>query len=299
MNTVPLPTRDGVGPSCVASPPGSWPTLLAFLVHRFPAVGEPEWQRRIAASEVIDEHGEPVTAQRRHQAHLRIYYYRTVVDEVPLPFDETILFQDEWLVAVDKPHFMPVTPGGATLANALLVRLKRRLGIATLAPVHRIDRETAGVVLFSVKPETRGAYQRVFAERDAEKHYEAVVAWPPAAELPPLRRSRLVEDGFLRMREAEGEANAETRFSLRAVHGAQALVDLSPHTGRKHQLRVHCAALGLPIVNDLMYPLLQPHGRDDVERPLQLVAKRLAFRDPLTGEARRFESPRSLSLPAP
>jgi tRNA pseudouridine32 synthase / 23S rRNA pseudouridine746 synthase len=296
MNALPLPTRNGVGPSCVALPAGPWPTLLDFLVHRFPAVGEAEWQRRIAAREVIDEHGVAVTPGRRHEANLRVYYYRTVTEELPLPFEESVLFQDEWLVAVDKPHFMPVTPGGATLANALLVRLKRRLGIDTLAPVHRLDRETAGVLLFSVKPETRGAYQRVFAEREATKDYQAVLSWHDGAELPAVRRSRLAEDGFLRMREVEGEPNAETRFALKAVVGTQARVDLSPHTGRKHQLRVHCAALGLPIVNDLMYPQLQPAGRDDFARPLQLLAKRLAFRDPLTGEARCFESPRELTL---
>lgn len=297
MNTPPLPTRDGVGPSCVALPPGPWPTVEAFLVHRFPAVGEVEWRRRIEACEVVDERGEVVTPQRAHQAQLRVYYYRSVPVEAPMPFEETVLFQDDWLVAVDKPHFMPVTPGGATLANSLVVRLKRRLGIDTLAPVHRLDRETAGVVLFSVKPETRGAYQRVFAERDAQKDYEALVAWRDGAALPPLHRSRLAEDGFLRMREVEGEPNSETRFALRAVQGDRALIDLSPHTGRKHQLRVHCASLGLPIVNDLMYPQLQPPGRDELARPLQLIAKRLAFRDPLTGQARRFESPRALGLP--
>lgn len=297
MNAAPLPTRDGVGPSCVALPPGPWPTIENFLVHRFPAVGEAEWRRRIEAHEVVDERGTLVTSQRAHEAHLRVYYYRSVAVEAPMPVEETVLFQDDWLVAVDKPHFMPVTPGGATLANSLLVRLKRRLGIDTLAPVHRLDRETAGVVLFSIRPETRGAYQRVFAERDAQKDYEAVVAWRDDAVLPPLRRSRLVEDGFLRMREIDGEPNSETRFGLRGVQDDRALIDLSPHTGRKHQLRVHCAALGLPIVNDLMYPRLQPPGRDDFARPLQLLAKRLAFRDPVTGEPRCFTSPRALDLP--
>ncbi len=297
---LPLPMRDGVSASCVALPAGPWPTIADFLAERFPAVPRADWLARMEAREVIDEHGEPVTATRRHRSPLRVYYYRALAEEeAPVPFDETILFRDAHLLVVDKPHFLPVTPTGRYVQQSLLVRLKRRLGIEALVPIHRIDRETAGLVLFSVQRATRGAYQQLFAERAVVKHYEAVVPWQGDVALPATYRSRLAddEDCFLRMREVPGEANAETRLRLVEARGGLARLALSPVTGRRHQLRVQCAALGLPIVNDRIYPRLLPQGSDDHARPLQLLAKALAFTDPVSGEARRFESPRTLALP--
>ncbi|MDB5732461.1 MAG: pseudouridine synthase [Variovorax sp.] len=298
---LPLPTRDGVGASCVALSAGPWPTITDFLVQRFPAVSRADWLARMGAGDVVDEHGVPVTEARRYQSPLRVYYYRALDAETPVPFDEVILFQDAHLLVVDKPHFLPVTPSGKYLQQSLLVRLKRRLGIEALVPIHRIDRETAGLVLFSVQAATRGAYQQLFAERAVTKHYEAVVAWREGLALPAVHRSRLVDDEecFLRMREVPGEANSETRLQLVEARGDRARLRLSPVTGRRHQLRVQCAALGVPIVNDQIYPRLLPPGSDDHARPLQLLAKSLAFTDPLSGDARRFESPRNLPTLAP
>ena len=295
---LPLPMRDGVGASCVALPAGPWPTIADFLVQRFPAVPRADWLARMRARDVVDEHGVAVTEARRYQSPLRVYYYRALDMEVPVPFDETILFQDAHLLVVDKPHFLPVTPSGKYVQQSLLVRLKRRLGIEALVPIHRIDRETAGLVLFSVQAATRGAYQQLFAERAVTKHYEAVVAWRDGLVLPAVHRSRLVDDAdcFLRMREVPGEANSQTGLQLLEAHGDRARLALSPVTGRRHQLRVHCTALGVPILNDQLYPRLLPPGSDDYAQPLQLLAKALAFTDPLSGEARRFESPRSLAL---
>lgn len=296
---LPLPTRDGVGPSCVGLPQGPWPTIAEFLVARFPAITREAWMARIEANDVIDEHGVPVTAQRRYQAPLRVYYYRTLDAEVRIPFDEQVLFQDDQLVVVDKPPFLPVTPTGKYLQESLLVRLKRKLKLDDLVPLHRIDRSTAGLVLFSVRPETRGAYQAMFPERRIAKHYEAVVPWPPGvSSVPGTYRSRLVDDEhFMRVKEEEGEPNSETRIVVQWAEGGHALLDLSPVTGRKHQLRVHCMALGMPIVNDPIYPTLLPQGSDDFDKPLQLLAKSVAFQDPVSGELRSFASPRSLSLP--
>jgi len=289
---LPLPTRDGVGPSCVALPEGSWPTIAAFLVQRFPAIAAEVWAERIARGEVIDEHGVPVTPTRPHQPHLRVYYYRSLVDEPRVPFNEVVLFQDAHIVVADKPHFLPVTPSGDHLHETLLVRLKRRLGIDTLAPVHRIDRETAGLVLFSIDPATRGAYQRVFADRAVAKAYECVAAWRADLALPLSRGSRLVDDPnhFMRMCEVPGEPNAHTEIRLIERHGDMARYLLAPLTGKRHQLRVHCAALGIPIAGDRIYPELLPTNTDDHERPLQLLARSLAFVDPITGVSRRFES---------
>jgi tRNA pseudouridine32 synthase / 23S rRNA pseudouridine746 synthase len=287
----PLPTRDGVGASCVALPEGPWPTISAFLAERFPAIAPDVWAARIAAGDVLDEDGVPVTLSRAHQPRLRIYYYRALPDEPRVPFDEAVLYQDEHIVVADKPHFLAVIPAGRHLQETLLVRLKRKLGIDTLAPVHRIDRETAGLVLFSVQPETRGAYQRVFAERRARKVYECVAPWRADLELPLTHRSRMVDDAhFMQMREVPGEPNSETHIALIERSGALARYRLSPLTGWRHQLRVHCAAIGMPIVNDLIYPVLKSEGSDNHLAPLQLLARNLAFTDPVTSEPRDFES---------
>jgi tRNA pseudouridine32 synthase/23S rRNA pseudouridine746 synthase len=295
---LPLPTRDGVGPSCVGLPAGPWPTIADFLIERFPAISRDTWAARIAAHEVVDERGVRVTPERRYEAPLRVYYYRTLDAEARIPFDEQVLFQDDQLVVVDKPHFLPVTPTGKYLQESLLVRLKRKLKIDDLVPLHRIDRSTAGLVLFSVRPETRGAYQAMFPERRIAKHYEAIVPWRDGvSSVPDTYRSRLVDDEhFMRVKEAPGEPNAETRIAVQQTLGERALLRLSPVTGRKHQLRVHCMALGMPIENDPIYPTLLPADSDDFDKPLQLLAKSVAFQDPITGDLRSFTSPRSLTL---
>ncbi|WP_213954065.1 MULTISPECIES: pseudouridine synthase [unclassified Variovorax] len=292
----PLPTRDGVGPSVVALPEGDWPTMLDFLVERFPAIARSTWLERIAALTVVDERGEPVTPTRRYQPRLRLFYYRSLGREPELPEYETVLHQDAELVVVDKPHFMPVTPSGPYLQQSLLVRLKRALGIDALVPLHRIDRATAGLVLFSANPASRGQYQRLFIDRAMHKEYEAIVHWPSGATAPASYESRLLPDAhFMRTQEAPGEPNSQTHIELLEVRGQHGRLRLSPVTGRKHQLRVHCNALGMPIVNDEIYPVLKPFGPDDLARPMQLLARKLAFDDPLTGMAREFVSARSLT----
>jgi tRNA pseudouridine32 synthase/23S rRNA pseudouridine746 synthase len=291
----PLPTRDGVGPSVVALPEGDWPTMLDFLVERFPAIERDTWLERIAARTVVDERGEAVTPTRRYQPRLRLYYYRSLGPEPELAEYETVLHQDADLVVVDKPHFMPVTPSGPYLQQSLLVRVKRALGIDALVPLHRIDRATAGLVLFSANPATRGRYQTLFIDRAMHKEYEAIVHWPPGTTVPATYASRLVPDAhFMRTQEVPGEPNSETRVEVLEVRAEHARLRLSPVTGRKHQLRVHCDALGVPIVNDEIYPVLKPYGPDDLARPMQLLARKLAFDDPVTGAVREFVSARSL-----
>ena len=290
-----LPTRDGVGASCVGLPIGPWATILDFLVERFPSQGGDVWQKRMQRGEVVDEHGAPVSALRRFQAPLRVYYYREVADEVPIPFEAAILFRDDHLVVIDKPHFLPVTPSGNYLQHTALVRLKRSLGLDDLVPIHRIDRDTAGVVLFSVQPASRDCYQALFRTHRVDKLYEAIAPWRSDLQLPLVRRSRLgVSAHFMQQCEIDGTPNTCTEISLLELRGSLARYQLRPGTGHRHQLRVHMAALGIPILHDGIYPVLTAEGSMDTTRPLQLLAKAIAFDDPIAGIRRSFVSRRQL-----
>ena len=289
------PARDGVGPSCVVLPPGPWPTVLAFLTEHFASVPQAMWLARMAQGKVVDEFGALVTAERPFQSRLRLYYYRDVPHEPRIPFDEVILHQDAHLIVVDKPHFLPVMPSGGYLQETVLVRLKRRLGIDALVPIHRIDRDTAGLVMFSVRPASRGAYAALFRARDIQKTYEAVAPWRTDLVFPLTRESRIQEAGhFMLQHEVPGVPNAVTHMEVIEVCGPLARYRLRPVTGQRHQLRVHMAALGLPIVGDGLYPTLTPEGQLDYAHPLQLLAKSVAFIDPVSGQAQRFESARTL-----
>ena len=249
---------------------------------------------------MFDDAGQPVAVDAPIRTGQVLHYYRDIADEAVIPFDETILFQDDWLVVADKPHFLPVTPTGGYVQQTLL---KRRLGIEHLAPIHRIDRETAGLTLFAVQPATRDAYHALFRQRAVTKTYEAIAASPGVQPFPRVHRSRIVEDSsaFFRMVETPGEANSETRIEVLEVRGAHARYGLQPLTGRRHQLRVSMDALGLPIIGDQFYPTVRrgPREPEDFSRPLQLLARTIAFTDPVTGQARAFESRRSLQWPEP
>lgn len=275
--------------------------MLDFFVQRFPTIAPDVWRQRMATGQVLDEHGMPLAPEQRYRAHQRAYYYRAVPHEPRIPFDEVILFQDEHLVVVDKPHFLPVVPSGGYLQETVLVRLKRRLGSDTLVPIHRIDRDTAGLVLFSLQPETRARYHALFSRHRVKKTYEAIAPWRDDMRLPRTVASRIVEAGhFMLQREVSGRPNAITHLEVLEVRGALARYALSPVTGKRHQLRVQMAALGLPIVGDGLYPTLLPEGQIDYAHPLQLLAKAIEFIDPMSGQFRHFESQRRLLFqPAP
>lgn len=294
-----IPMRTGVSPSMVALPAGHWPTVLDFLAERLPVVTRQAWAERIASGQVLQENGQPVVEAQAYASGQRLYYYRSVEDEPELPEHETIVFEDEHLLVADKPHFMPVTPSGKYVQQSLLVRLKRQTGCADLSPIHRIDRETAGLVLLSKRPQDRNAYQALFRDRRVHKTYEAVAARPAGAILPQVHRSRLEEDAlFFRMREVAGEPNSETHVRLLREAGEHALYELSPVTGKRHQLRVHMLALGLPIEGDQFYPkvLKGPNDTEDFRQPLQLLARSVTFTDPVTGQSRHFTSERNLRI---
>lgn len=291
----PLPLRDGVGASCVAVPPRTAGPVLDFLARRLPGVSREDWARRIAQGEVVTEDGRPLQAGEACAGHARLFYYRMLDAEPVLPFEADILFQDAHLVVVDKPHFMPVVPSGPYLQRSLLVQVKRRLGIAALSPLHRIDRETAGLVAFGVRLEERGAYQQLFALHTIEKTYEAVAPWVADLAAPRTHRMRMAPAAeFFREQVVEGDPNTITHTEMLARHGALAHYRLRPTTGRKHQLRVHMAALGAPLLHDPLYPEIVDADEGDYARPLQLLARSLAFVDPVTGSPRYFESRRRL-----
>ncbi|WMW81626.1 RluA family pseudouridine synthase [Undibacterium cyanobacteriorum] len=291
----PLPMRDGVSPSFVWVPEGKWTTVLNFLCQHFPDISEETWRARFTKQEVCDQTGQRLTAESSIERGMCLFYYREVAHETPIPFEEVILHQDEHLLVVDKPHFLPVTPGGQYLQETLLVRLKNRTGIEELTPLHRLDRETAGVILFSVNRTSRGAYQSLFQQQQIRKIYQAIAPKIENLSFPYLKRSRLVESSrFFVMEEVPGEANAETLIEVLEDRGEYALYRLSPKSGKKHQLRVHMANLGAPLVNDLFYPEIKPSGSDDYTKPLKLLAHSIAFRDPITEQERRFQSNLSL-----
>lgn len=289
------PVRDGVSASRVQVTAGEWSSVLAFLCERFPAVSEPVWQSRLQRGLVLAANGESLAAGDRCQCGDTIHYYREWPQEIPIPFTETILHRDEHILVVDKPHFLPVIPAGRFVQQSLLVRLKKSTGIDTLSPIHRIDKDTAGLVLFSVNPASRDAYQALFRTRAVTKMYHAIAPALGQREWPLRYGSRLVEDErFFRTREVAGEPNSETMITVLQRRDGLALYTLQPITGRKHQLRVQLAALGAPIVNDPLYPQVLTVAEDDFSRPLQLLAHALAFTDPLTGAPRQFTSARHL-----
>ena len=303
--------RDGVSASRLAVGPGPWTTLAEFLSARLRS--GIDWPAQMARGEVLDAQGHALSADTACVAGQVLWYWRSLPPEVRVPFELVLLHRDEHLVVVDKPHFLAAIPGGRYLQETALVRLRRLLGNDDLVALHRLDRETAGVLLFSAQPASRNAYHALLREQRLHKVYEAVAPWRADLALPLTARHRLQElpgARHLPVQVIAGEPNAQTQVELlrrlgcRNVCGepAQALAHyrLTPLTGRRHQLRAQLDALGLPIVGDRIYPRLWPEAAADAPpnytQPLQLLAREVVFTDPLSGALRRFVSARRLAL---
>jgi tRNA pseudouridine32 synthase/23S rRNA pseudouridine746 synthase len=272
-------------------PPGPWATVLDCLCTHFPAISREHWLDRIARGRVLDINGDPIQQDLAYREGLCIYYFREVPNEKVIPVQETILYADEHLVVADKPHFLPVTPAGEYVEQTLLRRLIRRLDNPSLVPLHRIDRHTAGLVLFSANPHSRAAYQQLFPTRKIDKFYEAIAPALPDLTFPLVHKSRLVDgEPFFRMQEGPGVSNTETAVEVREKHGELWRYGLFPVTGKKHQLRVHMTALGASIRNDPFYPDVLKDAVDDYANPLKLLAQGVRFVDPVTGQTRDFRS---------
>jgi tRNA pseudouridine32 synthase/23S rRNA pseudouridine746 synthase len=284
--------RDGVSASVVSVTQGA-DNVLDFLAQRMPGISRSEWAERFEQGLVLHENGQNALPHQACQPGQRLYYYRHLADEPVLPFQAQVLFEDEHLLVADKPHFMPVTPSGRFVQQSLLVQLKRFTGCADLVPLHRIDRETAGLVLLGKRLQDRDAYHALFRDKDIHKIYHAVAAAPQGLTLPSVYSSRLVPgEPFFRTKEVPGPANSETRLRVLKTEGGRALYQLEPISGKRHQLRVHMNALGLPIQGDAFYPtvLRGPDAPEDFSRPLQLLAQSVYFTDPHTGQTRVFAS---------
>jgi len=291
---------EGVSSSKVYLPAGQeHACLLDFFIANFPHIDRGEWEARFADGLVFNQEGEALAAGDAYLPNTHLLYFRRLAREPEIPFEESILFQDEHILVADKPHFLPVTPSGLYLHQTLLNRLKKKTGIQELSPIHRIDRDTAGLVIFSVNPKERAQYQNLFRDRVVKKVYEAVAPYSEelTKKLPMTYQSRLEEsEHFLQMQEVDGEVNADTLIELLEANKPWAKYRLTPGSGKKHQLRCHLNSLDIPIQHDQIYPILTPYQEYDLDfsKPLQLLAKEIEFKDPITGQERHFASQRVL-----
>lgn len=274
----------------------SSPRLIDFLCQRFTKIPSKTWQQRFVDGKVLDGDKQPLAIDALYVPQSTIYYFREVENEKIIPFYEEIIYQDDELLVACKPHFLPVTPGGRFVKECLVYRLREATGNDHVAPLHRLDRHTAGLVMFSMNPETRGHYGALFSQGTITKKYLAMGQYQTPSAQQSWEVNNRIEPGqpwFLR-HVVEGNANAHSTIYLDQAQQGRARFVLYPHSGKTHQLRIHMSDLGFPIVNDRYYPTLQPEQADDFERPLQLIAKQLQFKDPLTGKQHQFESQREL-----
>ncbi|MFI8569033.1 pseudouridine synthase [Rhodococcus sp. NPDC078407] len=291
----PLAKRHGLDPARVRMPEdGTWPTVREFLTATQQRISPGRIDEMLAAGGIVDMGG-PVSADAPYVPGEAVWFHRDLPSETVVPFDTSIVHRDDAILVVDKPHFLPTIPRGGHILQTALVRLRLELDLPHLVPAHRLDRVTAGLVLFVVDPTVRGAYQTLFQDRKVHKEYEAIAAYEPSLTLPNVVRSRIVSDkGEFTAREVDGEPNAHTAVELLEHRGGIGRYQLTPSTGRTHQLRLHMNSLGVPILGDDLYPTPTGRAVDDFTAPLQLLASALEFTDPISKSLRRFESRSSL-----
>ncbi|MBV2355842.1 pseudouridylate synthase [Streptomyces sp. J2-1] len=293
----PLPQRAGIDPVRLRLPQdGAWPTVGAHLVERLTGAAPGMVEAMFDAGGIVGADGRPVAADAPYLPGMYVWFHREPPAEVPVPFPVEVVYRDAHIVVADKPHFLATTPRGGHVTQTALARLRHELGVPALGAAHRLDRLTAGLVLFVVRPEERGAYQTLFRDRRVHKEYEAIAPYAPSLTLPRTVRSRILKErGVLAARETEGEPNAVTVVASAERRGPLARYRLLPETGQTHQLRVHLNSLGVPILGDPLYPDIAPPATPgDFRHPLQLLARGLEFTDPLTGTHHSFVSGRTL-----
>jgi tRNA pseudouridine32 synthase/23S rRNA pseudouridine746 synthase len=291
----PLPQRHGLDAARLRLPDdGPWRTIREHLVDRLPRVSPERIETLLREQRIVDKDG-PIAVDEPFRPGAVLWFHRDLPEETVVPFDIPVVYRDEDILVVDKPHFLATIPRGQHIVQTALVRLRQEWDLPDLVPAHRLDRATAGLLLFVINPARRGAYQTMFRDRLVYKEYEAIARFDPELELPRTVRSRIVKErGIITAQEVPGPPNAETRVELLARDGDIGRYRLLPATGRTHQLRLHLNTLGIPILGDDFYPVLTEKPLDDFTRPLQLLASVLAFPDPVSGQRRRFRSNRTL-----
>ncbi|ADG80582.1 Pseudouridine synthase OS=Tsukamurella paurometabola (strain ATCC 8368 / DSM / CCUG 35730 /CIP 100753 / JCM 10117 / KCTC 9821 / NBRC 16120 / NCIMB 702349/ NCTC 13040) OX=521096 GN=Tpau_4011 PE=4 SV=1 [Tsukamurella paurometabola] len=292
----PLPLRDGVDATrLVIAEEEAGHALGDVLQARFPGTAA-YLAGEYASGSVVTSGGAPLGPASPVTARQAVWLYRELPHEVPVPFPMPIIHADDRIVVVDKPHFLATMPRGARVVQSALVRLRRELGEPSLSPAHRLDRLTAGVLLFTRDPAVRGPYQQLFAQGLARKEYAALAPLRRDLELPATVESRIEKTpGIMRAYEVNGPVNARSHVELEAELGTIARYRLRPETGKTHQLRLHMSRLGVPILGDPLYPEPREVIDGDFTDPLRLLARRLAFVDPIDGAEREFVSSRELT----
>ncbi|ESK40068.1 hypothetical protein P256_00507 [Acinetobacter nectaris CIP 110549] len=294
------PMRNGVSPSRVYLPAHqSYTTIFEFLCQNFPHITNTEWEERVQNQLIIDQNLNPITINTPYKSNEVIFYYRFLAHEFHVPYQHDIIFENDEIIVVDKPHFLTMSPTGQYLQETLLVRLKHETQNELLTPIHRLDRETAGVVMFSKRAENRAIYQQLFAHKQVFKQYHAIAQFHPNITLPTTTQYHMQKGNpFYTMQIVANEKpNSETHIECLEHNQIWAKYLLTPTTGKQHQLRVHLNALGIPILNDPYYPIVQHKEPDDFSQPLQLLAKKLCFTDPFTKAEMQFFSQQDLKMP--
>ena len=270
-------------------------TVLDFLTTKFPQIPYDVWRARVLDGKVHWQNGDRIDVDSQYVPKQRVCYYREVVEEPKIPLYESIIYQDERIIIANKPHFLALHPSGQCVNECLVNRLRIKTGFEQLVPAHRLDRATAGLVILIKESQYRDAYHGLFRDGVITKTYQALAQlttelsqeYPDGKLVAPLRwtvKNRMVKasPSFLR-HVVEGEANSHSEIALLEVCDGIGRFELSPITGKTHQLRVHMQSLGMAIINDRCYPQLLPHAEDDYAYPLKLLAQRVAFTDPISG----------------
>ena len=293
------PMIDGVSASKVFLPKmkPAPATVYQYLCQQFAHIEPAEWQQRFTDGLIYDALGQVLNLSSEYIENSHVFYYRFLAHEIQVPFEHEILFENEHLLVIDKPHFLTISPTGQYVQETLLVRLKKQSGNEFLTPIHRLDRETAGVVLFSKQPSTRAIYQEMFAQRQVNKTYHAIAPFHADLTFPCHTRYRMEKgEPFYTMQVVEGQINSQTEIDLIEHDAIWGKYQLKPITGKQHQLRVHLNSLGIAIKNDPFYPVVQHKREDDFSAPLQLLAKHIQFNDPITFQDMQFSSNFELTL---
>lgn len=301
MPRSPLPQRFGLDAARIRTPQvvtgaAPWTTLRAHLHDRLTKVDNLRIDAMLTAGNYVDDAGDPFPIDAPFVPDQVIWFHRDLPDEVRVPFDIEVLHADDRIVVVDKPHFLATIPRGQHIVQTVLVRMRAELDLPALAPAHRLDRATAGVLMLTTERRWRGNYQNVFRDRLAHKTYLAVAACRDDLTFPSTVRSHIVKErGVLQAQEFDDRPpNSQSLVELVERRGKRALYRITPRTGRTHQIRLHMARLGVPILNDPFYPLIIDVPRDDFRAPLQLLAESLSFQDPIDGSTRQFVTRRVL-----